>query len=183
MHGTFHQFQVCRGDSPSNNGVITTFWSLPVYQRQLSVCPWDLLSIFRIFVGPSVNFPSGRKTFRQLLSTFRASPGPSANFLYGRGTVYQLSARLPDLPSTSVNISCIRGTFHLLSVRPQNFHQTLSAFHVSVGTSKSSVWLLDLLSTSVIIPCSHGTFRQLSVHPQDIPSSSVNFPCIQRTTR
>ena len=164
-------------------------------QRQLSVCLQDLLSTFRMFLGPSINFLSGRKTFRQLLSTFRASAGPPANFLYGKGTVHQLSVRPRDLPSTAVNISCvrkiylkfsillpdlpstsvnflsIRGTFHLLSVRPQNFHQILSAFHVSVGTSKSSVRLLDLLflsnfcafaGPSINCLCRSGTFRQ---HP------------------
>ena len=158
-----------------------------------------------MFLGPSISFSSGRKTFCQLLSTFRASAGPPANFLYGKGTVHQLSVRPQDLPSTAVNISCfrkihlkfsmllpdlpstsinflsIRGTCHLLSVRPQNFHQILSAFYVSVGASKSSVRLLDLLSTSVVFPCSRGTFRQLSVHLRDIPSTSVNFPCIQGT--
>ena len=183
--------------------LLRQFCSLLVCRRQLFLCLLDLLSTYRMFLGLSINFPSDQKIFRQLLSTFRACAGPPTNFLYGRVTVHQHSVSprdslstavnissirkiflkfsicLPDTSSTSVNFLSIHRTFHLLSARPQNLNQNLLAFHVSAGTSKSSVRLLDLLSTSVIFPCRHATFRQLSVHQRDIPSTSVNLLCIQ----
>ena len=163
------------------------FCPLPVCRRQLSVCLWDLLSTFRMFVGPSINFPSSRKTFRQLLSTFRASAGPPANFLYGRGTVYQLSVRPWDLPSSAVNILCRQNLpeiFHA-STRPSvNFRQHsvhLSTFNINfpltfsvsaeifVNFRQLSVRLRDLPSTSVNSLCILGTFCQYFVHPWDLP--------------
>ena len=111
----------------------------------------------------------------------RDLPSTAVNISCDCKIYLKFSILLPDLPLNSVNFLSIHGTFHLLSVCPQNFHQILSAFHVSVGTSKSSVRLLDLLSTSVVFPCSRWTFRLLSVHPRDIPSTSVNFPCISGT--
>ena len=114
------------------------FCPLPVCRHQLSMCPWELLSTLRMFVGPSINFPSSRKTFRQLLSTFRASA---------------------ELPLNFVSFSCVRGYF--------------KKFRTAIGSSVNFSHL----------SCSHGTFRQLSVHPRDIPSTSVNFSCIQGTVR
>ena len=121
---------------------------------QLSICSWDLLSTFRMFLGLSINFPSGRKTFCLLLSTFRASAGPPANFLYGRGTVHQLSVHPWDLPSTAVNILC-----------PQNLPEI---FHSS---ARSSVNFRQLSEHPRNLP---STFRASA----ELPSNSVSFSCV-----
>ena len=113
---------------------------------RLFICPWDLPSTLHVSTGPSVNFPSGHRTFLQLLSTFLASVGPSVSF-------HQLSVHPRDLPLTfhastgfSVNFPCGCGSFHKL----------LSTFCAAKVPS-------------VNFPFSRGTIRQLSVHQGDLP--------------
>ena len=90
-------------------------------------CP--LVSTFRAAVGPTVNFPCIRGTYRQLSvhlrdhsSTFRTSgdvPSTSVNFLCVRGTIRQIFVCQRNIVSSSINIPCGCRAFHQL---PSTFH-------------------------------------------------------------
>ena len=175
--------------------------------------PLNLLSTstFHAAAGPSVNFLCIRGPFRQLplalcvsveafinfnqhsmqprdiSSTFRASAGPSGNF-------HQLSVRPLYLPSTSINILCGCGTFRQLSV---HLRDILPTFHASEGPSINfpyvrghSVNFRQLsmhprgYPSNFCVSAEHSViFSKHSVRPWDLPSTSVNLPCIRVTFR
>ena len=194
--GTFHQlpwtFCRCAGSSVNFPCVCRNF-------HRLFMHPWDLPSIsvfcrtfpsnFRVTADPSINFPCGHGTFRQLslclrnlLSTFVIFPCLCwtlrkllANFLDSEGTSVnfcQISVGPRDLPSTfpasvgpSVNFPCVHGTCYQPSVRLWNL---VSTFCASTGPSVNILWLCRTLGR---LP---STFRSASW-------LSVKFPCVRGT--
>ena len=98
---------------------------------------------------------------QDLLSTFCACAGLSVDFR---------------------ELLCIRGTFRQLSMLPQGLS---SAFRMAAGLSvkfqQTSVHLQYLPSTSDNFLGTREIFRKQSAQRQNLPSISVDFPCIGGT--
>ena len=150
--------------------------------------PEDLPSTFQLagnLPSTSVNFPFGRKIFRQLMSTFRAAGTNSEIFVNfcsaGRppDNFHKLSVQPRDLPSNSVNVLCGR----------ENIRQLLSSFSLAERSSVNLCYLLcgrddirKLLTNFHESRRPSNNFHQLSVWPEHLPHTlcaarrtSINF--------
>ena len=168
--------------SPSMNFSKCSVWPGEFPFRQLQ-------STFHATRRPSVKFPCGWETFRQLPSTFYAARNPSFNFRqHSKWTedqkiLYFLCHQkiFRHLPSTFCPAGRpfikFRPLFTCLGDPLSNSSTFHAAWKPSVNLRQLSSRLEDIPSTSVNFPCDQKTFHQVSLWLGNFPTTSVNFLC------
>ena len=164
--------------------------------RHLSIFCWafcKLTSNFRASEGSSVNILRIHGTFCKLLSTFLESAGLSGHFRQISVVPWDLPSTFPASMGPSVSIPCLRRTFSRLPstfVHPQDLPSTFRVFAgpfirfpYDSGTFRQVPTdvhgtFCQLPSTSCASAVPSNNFRKHFVHPQNLPSTSVDFPCI-----
>ena len=132
---------------------------------------WDLPSI-------SVNFPCHRRPSVNFSVHLQDFPTTSVNFTCGHRNFGQLSVQPQDLLSTSANFLCNRATCRKHSVL---MRVLLSTFRASVVPSMNIQYVRGLSVNFRAALRNSVNSCQFSMHPQDLPSTSVNFPCVRKT--